>query len=81
MPHDPSTTQWHPPPRQLDDEEVDPEDALEEGDVRAGGVRCAAASGAAGERRRGMMELGVTSLDEVRQRIAELHRELDERER
>jgi hypothetical protein len=27
-----------------------------------------------------MMELGVTSLEEIRQRIAELHRELDERE-
>lgn len=27
-----------------------------------------------------MMELGVTSLEEVRERIAELHRELDERE-
>jgi hypothetical protein len=28
-----------------------------------------------------MMELGVTSLEEIRQRIAELHRELDEQER
>ncbi|MBF6590675.1 MAG: hypothetical protein IVW57_09110 [Ktedonobacterales bacterium] len=28
-----------------------------------------------------MMELGITTLEEVRQRIADLHRELDERER
>jgi hypothetical protein len=64
-----------------DDEDVDAEDALEEGAFEPEEYDALLRLERLESVEEEMMELGVTSLEEVRQRIAELHRELDERER
>lgn len=65
-------------PAGLDDDEDTPESALEEDafDPEEYDVLLRLEQLESVEEE--MMELGVTSLEEVRQRIADLHRELDE---
>ena len=77
MSHDPDDIRRAADP----DEELDPEDALEEGAFEPEEYDALLRLEQLESIEEEMMELGVTTLEEVRHRIAELHREMDERER
>ena len=78
----PTHTNGQSGPAGLDDEDDDtPERALEEDELDPDEYDALLRLERLESVEEEMMELGVTSLEEVRQRIADLHRELDERKR